>query len=701
MKKGKINITKLIEYIENDGAEEDFPKLREQLSQELSNHKLNRISSWLCDRAVNVYTYNQTKGNTLDVFAILYDSCFEKIIQNIGTSPDRNYLVETVLNIIEEEPDNVIEKNRLYNIIMDSFPNNFNHLLMNNIDGDKLKTDTKYLESVENIYSYIAEFNHFIRNDGDFDDERDYGWDKILEYVQIRSERDSNFIYSDFYERLMQNTCEAFSYGNDLDKRQFSIVRDYLNNVTSKKNFNLFENHGICDLLQIINCPKKQSAQLRELRRIIRRNLKVNDINVKRSLGNIRSITKKKGLNEVEVQRLFREVQKIKLAYNWNLPKKIVDRIIEECFNENSALYKKRAAYSDYINRILENFGINDIPKEMRDTKHYYYFMRRQIGMTDPSGMQTSNAVYIREGEPKEFLETLNTIFHENVHIEQEYCTKYAKEYSYTKYMILKEDLVNQTLLDYSALNYKTLFSEIEARAKACLKMLRFVFSLDGVKEKVDINRIIQNYRSESLYYISANEKRDGNSEEKLDVNRIFENLIKEKPDVLKDNSIFFIEYNADGTTRTPEELIRLMEHSNKNQKELIIKILEKNGIFKEENLYRDFIFLTNYSSKNKNMEKAVSYLVKSVFPVMLYKEYEKFDNLDDDEKRRLCEILKESRRQVKETPGSPFSVGITKKRKDGLTAMSIIETMERYIKVKDSRLFEEANQDGIERETP
>lgn len=685
MKKGKISITKLIEYIENDSTENDFSRLKELLSQEQhSNHKLNKISSWLVDRAINVFVYNQSKGNTLDLFKILYDSCFEEIVQNVGDSLDRNNLVEVILRIMEEDPDNVLEKNRLYNIIINSFPNEFNHLLMNNIDEEKLKTDRRYLERVENIYSFIAEFNHCIRNDPDFEDEEEFGWDKILEYIKLRK-KDAIFLNSDLFERITLNSCEAYSYGNDLSEKQYDILKDYIDSATKREDFNLFENHGICDLLQIISCPQKESAQIKELERIIRRNLKVSNINIKKTLENIRIIMKKKGLNEIEVQKLFREIQKIKLAFNWHVPEDITRYVISECFNENSALYKKRGLYQGYINRILENFGANNIPKEMLEMKHYYYFMRPQIGMTDPSGMQTSNAVYVREEDQKELLETLNTIFHENTHIEQEYCTKYAKKYSYVKYMILKEDLINQTLLDYSALNYRTLFSEIDARAKASLKMLKFIFSLDGVKEKVDLNRIIQNYNREILYYIGAYEKKDGNNEETSDINDIFEKLLDGKPELLEQNPIFLVEYNPDGSLRSPEELIRFMEKGSRSQRELIIKILENNNIFKPENLFRDFTFLFNFSSSDESIEKSVSHIIKSVFSKLLYARYNKFDELNDGEKKELYDIIKRTKQS---TSSKAFRSGVTKELQNGVTIVDIVNQMEKYIRTKNPELL-------------
>ena len=670
-KESKIS-TGLLYDIEENGVEEDFNILVRLLKSGVSEADLDNISFFLYETAYEVFTTDSCKKNTHQLFELLYYKYIQEIITNIGESDEKYDLVDYIIKLISDDLDYAGVREELFDIIVYPFDNlNFNQLLAQNIDFDRVKVDAEYAEKVEVIVDLLEEYNYFIRKyqDKELQKDRNFGMSKLYEYISAMEKNNPKFYCNSMLiDYILIHSAEAYAEEEQLDSQLFELVKKCVEMRTSQSDFNSFTDQGLSDLLQVIYSDKRDLNQVSELTNIIESNLQIQKIDKEKAYQNVQKLMQKEGLSEEELGMLFSEVQKIKLTSNGTIPDEIIEYLLAEMINEKSDLNCDSEAYRAYIQRIYESFGINHIPKEIKEKKSIFYFTREFIDIIDSIGTQTGNIIYLSKDLYSEFGETINTIFHENTHIEQEYNMKNGN-CSFAEYMALKEQILINAIPGFQIGNYEFLFLEINAREKAVLKMLKYFLGSNRISKNLTpemIEEIKKEYKEEVVNYIGAFQKKEKeDSDDERDVNEIFSSHLTEE--VIKENPIFLLEYHEDGTVRTPAEIFNEIEKTNhRNQKILLTKILKNNGIFKKENLSRDAKFCMNYSSEDKKMEKLMSHIVANNLIKILYERYLEFELLSDNEKKEYCAIIKEMNGKLLAEPDSPFSKGITMIDKNG-----------------------------------
>ena len=698
-----INEDKLSEEylndLENNGTQVDMKEFKELLKNGVSEADLDCASAYLYLTMIRAFEDDDFKKNTLSLFKLLYKKYIKKIIENIGDSEYRYRLVDYIIKSIRGTPKYSGNASELFDIIIYyGFDNiDFNHTIIKNIDFKKLNHDKLYLKPIEKIYTLIAEYSYSVRNNDDEEVKKDqeFGMNRIYEYIRNREKGDRNFYQSSFlFDCILMHASEAYADKEEVDPTLFEYIKRCVKIRTKQPNFNLNEDRGISDLLQIINSPRIELKQVRELSEIINSNLRTDEIDKDMAIESAHMIMKKESLSEEELEELFKEIQDIKLTSNGVVPNDIVEYLLSELLNKESALYKNPNYYFEYICRIFESLGSNTLPQEIKDKKPYFYFVREFIDIGDPYGTQSGNIVYLGE-EVESVLETTDTIFHENTHIEQEHHYDDEEQCLYTEYMALKENILANRLINYQADNYSSLFLEINAREKSALRTVKFLMNSERLKNRVGtraIEDLKKKYMAENAQYIGAYSKKAKKDGSEQNVNEIFaQNLI---PKNLKEHPILLLEYNEDCTQKTPEQIIESIEQTeSKNKKSLLAKILKNNGVFKQENIYKDALYLIDYSPKNKDTEKILKYVIGSTFIRMLYNQYERYAELDDSQKGQFIEIINRASNKITNEPESVFSRGISRVDRKGNNMMKTFELIRKFVNMQNPVIQRDENE--------
>ena len=681
----------LLYHVEGQGRKKEMNKIKRLLNKGISEANLDCISFFLYEAASNVFINGRPKRNTMRLFKMLYKRNIKRIIENISHSEQRYILVDYLIKAAGDTTEYVGIRGDLKEVIEFAFNTiDINKSLAQNIDFKRIEVDEEYAKEVEDIFVLLGDYNHIIRfyEDKDIRDDRAFGMEKIYEYLKIREKFDPEF-YKDsiFFDYMLLNVSERYALGNDIEPELFEFLKRGVDAKTKEKDFDVFKDQGISDLLQIINSNQINLSQVKELSKIVSTNLKIGDIDKEKEYEEVQKLISKENLSNDEMQELFAKVQKIKLASNGKIPNDIIDYLISEMLNKKSVLNTNAEQYKDHICRVFESLAANDISDRIGDKQTKYYFYREFVDLIDSVGTQMADMVWLNQDATQETIDTINTIFHENTHVEQDYHFKNIKNCSYYEYMALKENILCKEIPEFQLRNYNRLFVEINAREKANLRMLKYFLSSERLKKRVNdrkIKEIIKKYKNEVSSYIEAYNKREKeDSTEDRDVNNIFGEKLKKE--WIAEYPILALEYNEDCSLKTPQEMIEQIEQSDDKKKTLLlVKILKNNEIFKKENLYRDALYLINYSSENKTAQKVVSHIVGSTFLWKIYMQSENFENLSLKEKEKFCEIIKKVEDKLEEEPDSAFSRGILKSQKSKNTAMKMFKTARNYADSRD-----------------
>ena len=692
----------LLRQVEVQGRKREMNRVKRLLNRDLSEDNLDCISFFLYESASNVFISGKHKRNTMRLYKMLYKRNIKRIIESISHSEHRYDLVDYLIKTAGDLTDYVGIRSDLREVILFAFNTiDFNKSLAQNIDLKRMKVDEDYAKSVEDIFVLFGEYNHIIRfyEDKDIREDRAFGMEKIYEYLKAREKFNPEFYKNSvLFDYMLLHVSERYAQGNDIEPELFEFLKRGIDVRTKEKKFDVFQDQGISDLLQIINSDKINLEQVKELSKIVSTNLKIEDIDREKEYKEAKKLISKDNLSDNEMQKLFEKTQKIYLSSNGKIPNDIIDYLISEMLNKDSVLNTNSKKYKEYICRILESFGRNDISNRIGDNKTKYYFFREFIDLMDSLGTQEGDMVYLNQDIATETIDAINTIFHENTHVEQNFHFKNIKNCSYHEYMALKENILCNGLPDFQLMNYNLLFLEINAREKANLMMLKYFLSSERLKKRVNdrkIKEIIKGYKNEVKSYADAFSKREReDSSEHRDINSIFGEILK--PDWIKEYPLLALEYNGDCTLKTLPEMIEQVEQSDNNRKTiLLVKILEHNGIFKKENLFKDASYLIDYSSENVIAKKVVSHLVDSVLIGQMYMQYENFENLSLEEKKEFCAIIEKAKDKLEKEPDSAFSKGITKSQKSKNAAMKMFKLAKNHMDLADFTLSdsEEENQ--------
>lgn len=171
----------------------------------------------------------------------------------------------------------------------------------------------------------------------------------------------------------------------------------------------------------------------------------------------------------------------------------------------------------------------------------------------------------------------------------------------YNSYLMKKESLLVEILgISYNDLNYYEKFTEIKARLNAHKELKEYlydigIFNIYFYYKKVDIEALIN---EENIKLQNAVYKKENKESEKSDINTIFDKYLTQ--DIIKDYSIFKLEYNDDCTKKNIDELLKDLELK-------LSETIDNDKINKILDLYYNLIknncninSTINYSTKNK-----------------------------------------------------------------------------------------------------
>lgn len=244
----------------------------------------------------------------------------------------------------------------------------------------------------------------------------------------------------------------------------------------------------------------------------------------------------------------------------------------------------------------------------------------------------------IQYGGLDKVVDNLITLFHELRHVKQE-TDKRSGKINHKKYMMIKEDVLQELDSDYYDVNYKKIYEEIDARVSAAKEAYHFLKSLplpQEVKEREKyvqalerLKRIMERERS---FYVRALSKKYKGSEV-ADIEIYFDEIIRENPDKLEKYPILKVEYNDDGTRKSIVQIF----------KELCTILKYKENRVDTYDLYRYVLFSRLYNEKEfidelmkVEIPDDISESLKRVIQKLRVALLEKYKEISEEKKIRV-----------------------------------------------------------------
>lgn len=319
----------------------------------------------------------------------------------------------------------------------------------------------------------------------------------------------------------------------------------------------------------------------------------------------------------------------------------LANYVLNMAFNNSEYIGEESiiAAIKSLGNTYLETFGING----------YSIVIKNAFDMNLKSGIHEeypNKVITINKSLIKLFLKTKNirvftTLFHEIEHAKIE-----QKNSNYFEYQMQKEKIVARNINGYYLENYEFILEEIDARLNGCINTFRYLEQL--IPDKVDYYKevLLNDIKKENELLEKFNNSSDTIYSFGDEIDILFEKIVKEKPSIIKRNPLFCLEYNLDGSTKSDLELLNEYNSLNKNEKNIVKKILElrlNTDIFSlinklrylENNTndivlyYVDIIFYNILNEiKNYNKKEIISYLYSLNDNVFISELINKIENI-------------------------------------------------------------------------
>lgn len=262
----------------------------------------------------------------------------------------------------------------------------------------------------------------------------------------------------------------------------------------------------------------------------------------------------------------------------------------------------------------------------------------------------------IQYGGLDRVVDNLITLFHELRHVKQE-ADKKSGKINHKKYMMIKEDVLEEMDPDYYDANYNKVYEEIDARVSAAKEAYHFFKSLPLPKEVKERERYVQVLkrlekimeRERSFYVRALSKKYKG--DEVADIEYYFDGIIKENPDKLEKYPILKVEYNDDGTRKSIVQIF----------KELCTVLKYKENRVDTYDLYR-YVLLSRLNKESELIHELM--------------EVEIPDELSDSLKRVLRKLrcaLSEKCKEISEEDKTRVLPG-NKIRKDNVSAYEMTQ---------------------------
>lgn len=512
-----------------------------------------------------------------------------------------------------------------------------------------------------------------------------------------------------------------------------SMMEKYAATVVSKPDFNIFEEQGVAELLQLGNLPNKcyfASSMVSRIKQIMANN-PTYSMSIDDSIKSAYDFIDKVGdqtidqTMETEFDEFLINLTKIRMnTKNFTMPEDVVDFLTSQSMRPDSLINQNREKYGKVPERALEDLGkIDNLKRNGGQPLNYLYIVRDYMGHDLTMGLHQGTIINIKRermdqlalGNPS----VINTVFHENTHMNQGVRLQGSPS-SYREYIMLKEDIIRDydKYDEYYDTNYTMIIKEIEAREVAAQMTADYLGRIapksqevtiaDAVKSEVidmisdkfkqEQARFSEESKREQELYVEALQKKDKDGQAKS-VNKIFSNRFK-NTSVMRnfmDKSPFAIlEYDDKGNQRSFSEQMKVFSevadvNFSPKQYVFIKNILTFGQDDKTSNSKDSMLALGKIMDKCKgsklkeefvgalvsaNYLPAVSAFVKDSLEEMKKSPEVTFDRID------TYEAISKLRDTLKSNPDAAWQKAFNDKNDKGNSIMDMLDVYEKGIKL-------------------
>lgn len=362
----------------------------------------------------------------------------------------------------------------------------------------KEKLDVQHIKNLDDIMALLINANPNITP-------------TIEKTIQLLEDSNVDVSNAKFMEVFIQRFTEGrFMIQDENSDKRFNLACKYIDLSTQQKEFNLFNNQGVSDLLQITKrVPEEKSKKILD---IINQNLGLININIDEVNERVRQFITTNYNNVITNREKFdeflKDVQTIKLCQNSDFDSEILKMILMQFITDNSVVSQNKREYFELLQRIIEEFSENDLKKYKIPSCCFFrcdYAQRNSAGQMIPSFfiniLNTKSVEFLLESKD---LEVLEHIYHENAHQIQYLDLNLLQNFNRNDLRVLqlKEEIIKKYNPEYYIANYNMMFQEIEARERGAIKLLELLESLninnfENLKEELKnkINSEKSNYK--------------------------------------------------------------------------------------------------------------------------------------------------------------------------------------------------------------
>lgn len=454
----------------------------------LINYTINEILN-LSFEDLSYVLSEKDKENIDNYFSKFYSKSMENIIGN----EEMQDLVRTLNKIsFYGIPGKIEDKKYLSQFINDE---DLRDKIEQNIDIEQVESgNIPNVQELENILILLANIN---------DDKLTPAFQAGMKGLQKKG---IDIYHSKAMDEYLRKLTLFFIYLQkdlgEFDRNNIPFMYDYIDNITKSKDFNIFKEQRVSDILQLVYANRLPKDIIEKVKEILDKNLEISKINIPEVQKNIEDfLTQNKGqviTDEKVFDEFLHNVQKFKLGKSLKVDNKVIEFIMSQVMDVNSVIFKNQEKYQCVVERTLEDLGKNDLPSKVSKDKGYVYFIWDSFNQqkTVGSHLDSQKAILVKRKIVEHLLKNkdlnvLDTIFHENTHAVQEYDIENGKYENYLRYLMTKEIIMQKFNPNYYQANYAYIFIEIEARENSAKKLGNFLGKIMPSTNKQAIYRSV------------------------------------------------------------------------------------------------------------------------------------------------------------------------------------------------------------------
>lgn len=527
--------------------------------------------------------------------------------------------------------------------------------------------------------------------------------------------------------KASRKLIELYVDGNNPSAEE--IIRQVVHEITSKPDFNIFDEGEISELLQF--GYTKRTVFGKDILSSVLNNLSKNpkyQISEEQAQNNVDEFIKNVGTNpigieqESEFDNFLNSLAKLRMFHgNGIMPEKAVEFLISQSLRPDSIINLKNDKYGKVPERAIEDLGKIDILKRVPGKDLIdIYVTRDYLNKAIVDGKQNRNkrSVAIKRDSIKRLangnFDAINNVFHENTHVIQHNRFKVSSK-NYAEYLMKKEVLIMASDREYYNQNYKLIFEEIEAREEAnqltadyignIISQNQIPYIADTLKQSVNDSLVQRFEQLKNLYYRDAAREsqlyrtginkvdRDGQTR---NINEIFDRRFRggeiDFYHFMMTEPMLVYEYNPDKSRKNfPEQIIAAANTTSldKDKFDFIKSIINNSGTAKDANAYQTLAAI-NYlidsrGVNNRNKSEFIAQVVGPNLPDIIENygkycfAYLKSGQLPTEEMIQTYLVVQNVMKKINDEPDGEWKKGFRVENGNGRNSL---ELMGRYCEV-------------------